>query len=65
MDLAIGIETRDEYLDLEVAKGAMTMVRDVLLVKPGRPCSLPRIHLRINVLQMRLQKLHMRLMLCR
>lgn len=35
MDLAIGIETRDEYLDLEVAKGAMTMVRDVLLVKPG------------------------------
>ena len=35
MDLSIGIETRDEYLSLEVAKGAMTMVRDVLLAKPG------------------------------
>ena len=35
MDLTIGIETRDEYLSLEVAKGAMTMVRDVLLAKPG------------------------------
>lgn len=35
MDLSIGIEPRDEYLSLEVAKGAMTMVRDVLLAKPG------------------------------
>lgn len=35
MGFSIGIETRDEYLSLEVAKGAMTMVRDVLLVKPG------------------------------
>jgi len=35
MDFSIGIEPRDEYLSLEVAKGAMTMVRDVLLTKPG------------------------------
>lgn len=35
MDFSIGIETRNEYLSMEVAKGAMTMVRDVLLVKPG------------------------------
>lgn len=35
MELNSGIETRDEYLSLEAAKGAMTMVRDVLLAKPG------------------------------
>lgn len=35
MDFSIGIEMREEYLSLEAAKGAMTMVRDVLLVKPG------------------------------
>lgn len=28
MDLAIGIETRDEYLDLEVANGAINLVQD-------------------------------------
>ena len=35
MDFGIGIEMRDEYKSLEVAKGAMTLVRDVMLVKPG------------------------------
>lgn len=35
MNFSIGIEMRDEYLQFEVAKGAMTMVRDVLLAKPG------------------------------
>jgi leucyl aminopeptidase (aminopeptidase T) len=35
MELNLGIETRNEYLYLELMKGAMTLVRDVMLVKPG------------------------------
>lgn len=35
MDLAIGIEPRDEFLFLELAKSARTLVEDVLLVKKG------------------------------
>jgi len=35
MELNLGIETRDEYLRLEAMKGAMTLVRDVMLVKEG------------------------------
>ena len=31
----IGIETRDEYMSYEVAKGAMTLVKDVMLVQKG------------------------------
>jgi leucyl aminopeptidase (aminopeptidase T) len=35
MEFNIGIEMRDEYKRLEVAKGAMKLIRDVMLVKPG------------------------------
>lgn len=35
MEFKIGIEMRDEYKKLEVAKGAMKLVRDVMLAKPG------------------------------
>ncbi|GHV62102.1 aminopeptidase [Spirochaetia bacterium] len=35
MELNLGVETRDEYLYLELMKGAMTLVKDVMLVKPG------------------------------
>lgn len=35
MDYKIGIEMRDEYKFFELAKGAMKLVRDVMLVKPG------------------------------
>lgn len=35
MDFKIGIEMRDEYKRLEVAKGALKFIRDVMLVKPG------------------------------
>lgn len=31
----IGMEMRDEYMSFEIAKGAMTLARDVMLVKPG------------------------------
>jgi leucyl aminopeptidase (aminopeptidase T) len=33
--LTIGMETRDEYMSYELAKGALTLARDVMLVKPG------------------------------
>ena len=32
---SIGMEMRDEYMSFELAKGAMTLVKDVMLVKPG------------------------------
>ena len=32
---SIGMETRDEYMSYELARGALTLVRDVMLVKPG------------------------------
>ncbi|MDR3331194.1 MAG: hypothetical protein LBT08_01070 [Synergistaceae bacterium] len=32
---AIGMEMRDEYMSYELVKGALTLVRDVMLVKPG------------------------------
>ncbi len=35
MDITFGIEMRDEYKRLEVAKGALKFVRDFMLVKPG------------------------------
>jgi len=35
MEYNIGIEMRDEYKSFEVALGAMKLVRDVMLVKPG------------------------------
>jgi len=35
MELNLGIEPRSEYLSLEVAKGAMTLVKDVMLIQPG------------------------------
>ncbi len=35
MEINIGIEMRDEYKRLEVAKGALKLVRDFMLVKPG------------------------------
>lgn len=35
MEITIGIEMRDEYKRLEVAKGALKLVRDFMLVKPG------------------------------
>jgi len=35
MEFNIGIEMRDEYKSLELAKGAITLMRDVMLVQPG------------------------------
>jgi leucyl aminopeptidase (aminopeptidase T) len=35
MQINIGVETRDEYKRLETAKGAMKLMRDYMLVKPG------------------------------
>ena len=35
MDFNIGIEMRKEYKRLEVARGAMQLVRDIMLTKPG------------------------------
>lgn len=35
MEIKIGIEMRDEYKRLEVAKGAMKFVRDFMLIQPG------------------------------
>lgn len=35
MELNLGIEPRSEYLALELAKGALTLTRDVMLIKPG------------------------------
>ncbi len=35
MDFNIGIEMRDEYKALEVAKGAMKLVNEIMLVQPG------------------------------
>jgi len=35
MEYNIGIEMRDEYKSMEVARGAMKLVRDVMLVQPG------------------------------
>ena len=35
MEFNIGIEMRDEYKVMEVAKGAMKLVNDVMLVQPG------------------------------
>lgn len=35
MEYNIGIEMRDEYKSFEVAKGAMDLVKDVMLVQPG------------------------------
>ena len=32
---SIGMETRDEYMSYELAKGAFALARDVMLVKPG------------------------------
>ncbi len=34
MEYNIGIEMRDEYKNLEIAKGAMQLVRDIMLTKP-------------------------------
>ncbi|MEG1913273.1 MAG: hypothetical protein RR091_12400 [Cloacibacillus sp.] len=31
----IGMEMRDEYMSFELAKGALTLAKDVMLVKPG------------------------------
>ncbi|NMA54421.1 MAG: hypothetical protein GX952_00640 [Firmicutes bacterium] len=35
MEFNIGIEMRNEYKSMEVAMGAMKLVRDIMLVKPG------------------------------
>jgi len=35
MEYKIGTEMRDEYKSMEVAKGALKLVRDIMLVKPG------------------------------
>lgn len=35
MEYNIGIEMRSEYKSFELAKGAMTLVKDIMLVKPG------------------------------
>ncbi|WP_163427377.1 hypothetical protein [Eubacterium pyruvativorans] len=35
MELRLGFEPRDEYLSYETWKGAMTLLKDVMLVKPG------------------------------
>ena len=35
MELRLGFEPRDEYLAYETWKGAMVLLRDVMLVKPG------------------------------
>ncbi len=35
MEYNIGIEMRDEYKSLEAAKGAMQLVRNIMLTKPG------------------------------
>lgn len=35
MEYNIGIEMREEYKSFELAKGAMTLVKDIMLVKPG------------------------------
>ncbi len=35
MELNLGIEPRGEYLSIELAKGALTLVKDIMLVKPG------------------------------
>ncbi len=35
MDFKLGIEMRDEYKRLEVAKGAIKFMRDFMLIKPG------------------------------
>ena len=35
MEYNIGIEMRDEYKSMEAAKGAMQLVRDLMLTKPG------------------------------
>lgn len=35
MELNLGFEARDEYLHLETFKGAMVLMRDVMLVQPG------------------------------
>lgn len=35
MELSLGIEPRESYLSLELAKGAVILARDVMLIKPG------------------------------
>lgn len=35
MDLNIGIETRNEYMNLELQKGAYTLAKEIMLIKPG------------------------------
>ena len=35
MEYNIGIEMRDEYRSMEVASGAMKLVRDIMLTKSG------------------------------
>lgn len=35
MEYPIGIEMRDEYKSLETARAALTLVRDIMLTKPG------------------------------
>jgi leucyl aminopeptidase (aminopeptidase T) len=35
MELNLGIEPRDEYLNLELYKGALTLAKDIMLIKPG------------------------------
>ena len=35
MDINIGIEMRDEYLSIELQKGAYTLAKDIMLIQPG------------------------------
>ena len=35
MEFVLGTESRSEYLSLELAKGAMTLAKDVMLIQPG------------------------------
>ena len=35
MDLNIGTETRNEYMNLELQKGAYTLAKEIMLIKPG------------------------------
>ena len=35
MEFNLGIEPRDEYLSFELAKGAMTLAKDIMLIAPG------------------------------
>ena len=35
MEINIGTEMRDEYLSLELAKGAYVLAKEVMLIKPN------------------------------